>query len=746
MDRQQAEEVLDVISQAWGPVDNTGYCFFPWINRREQAHSEGKKGFHTVAFEWPGERDEIIDHMLRHQNEDLYWCPVIFSEPHRQENLAQEEFSLWADLDEADPHRIEAQWKPSVAWETSPGRYQALWLLADPVEEDLYGAARAAGENRLMTHMLGADPSGWDITQLLRVPGWANHKPEYSAPGRRAQGKLLWSDGPRYTAAQFNELPPLPKGFRVVEFDEDLLAEVEAVDRREVAKRIGSSLPKRAQSLLKAKTVNGEDRSKTRWYLTQCLAEADCSVAEIIAMLRPTVWNKFEGRADELRRLGSDAVAAVDAHEEKTAGGPLPVKRRWKEGMALVKNPTWLIPGLITEGSVGFTAGEPKTRKSWIGLDLAFSVALAGQGIHAKFLNHFTVNEGGPVLYLILEDALPVAKSRGEKIWASKMVESWGVDLVDGVPHFGRDYMPSTPDPDIDFVGDCVVQLSDARGRDWLATMIGEGQAGTGRPYKMLIIDTMMRSAGDVDENRSLELMTKLLAPLTLMARKFALNIMVIHHFKKASKDGSQRGGQRMLGSQAFHAWAEDSLYITTADGNSLVIEVESKSAESSTHRFKFDGPRHSWSPIHESNLLNTVQPVDMDFAGVKQPQLRQTRNARATRHILEHGPATALQLTLALGWDPEEVDRQLSWAVRDGHLTRGRDGRYHMAQSTRTFTLTPLGQQLIDSGVNTWKAREHRAVWCVANGFNTEPLMSTRLHGGTESCITIASERGWIE
>lgn len=742
MDRRQAEEVLGVISQAWGPQDNTGYCFFPWINRREQA--QNKSGFHSVAFEWPTERDEIIEHMLRHQNEDLYWCPVIFSGPHRQEGLAQEEFSLWADLDEADPHRIDRKWKPTVAWETSPGRYQALWLLKDPVEEDLYGAARAAGENRLMTHMLGADPSGWDITQLLRVPGWANHKPEYSAPGRRAQGKLLWADGPRYAAADFNDLPPLPKGFRVVEFDDELAEEVKGIDRREVAKRIGSTLPKRAQALLNAKTVNGEDRSKTRWYLTQCLAEADCTVAEIIAMLRPTVWNKFEGRADELRRLGSDAVAAVDAHEEKAAGGPLPVKRRWKEGMALVKNPSWLIPGIMTDGSVGFVAGEPKTRKSWLGLDLAFSVALAGDGIHAKFLNHFTVNEGGPVLYLILEDALPVAKSRGEKIWASKMVESWGMDLVDGEIYIGRDYMPSTPDPSIDFVGDCVVQLSNDRGREWLTSMIGEGQAGTGRPYKMLLIDTMMRSAGDVDENRSLELMTKLLAPLTQMSRRYNLNIVVIHHFKKASKDSSTRGGQRMLGSQAFHAWAEDSIYIT-ADGQELVLEVESKSAESSTHRFSFNGPRHAWSPTHQSDLLNVVQPTNLDFAGATEPKLKQTHNGRAIRHILDHGPSTPEELVQALGRHVSEVQLQLNRSVKDGHLTRGRDGRYHLADAPTSYALTKAGSDLLDSGVNTWRAREHRAVWCVAHNLNTAPLMATRLHGGTNDCIAIARENGWI-
>lgn len=609
--------MLDVISQAWGPAENTGYCFFPWINRREQA--QNKSGFHSVAFEWPAERDEIIEHMLRHQNEDLYWCPVIFAGPHRQEGLAHEEYALWADLDEVDPHRIERRWKPTVAWETSPGRYQAIWLLKDPVAEDLYGAARQAGENRLMTHMLGADPSGWDITQLLRVPGWVNHKPDYSAPGRHPQGKLLWRDGPRYEAIDFNSLPPLPKGFHTVEFDETLQAEVDDVDRHELARRIGPMLPKRAQQLLKAKAVNGDDRSKTLWYLTQCLAEADCTVAEVIAMVRPTVWNKFDGRADELRRLGADAVAAVDAHEEKAAGGPLPVKRNWRQGMALVKRPLWLIPGVIVQDSVGFIAGEPKTRKSWVGLDLAFSIALSGEGIYSKFLNYFEVYEGGPVLYLILEDALPVVKSRGEKIWAAKAAEAWGMSLVDDGIELGRDFMSNEPDPAIDYVGDCVVQLSSERGRDWLSSMIGEGQLGTNRPYKALIIDTMMRSAGDVDENKSLELMTKLLGPLTVLSRRHNLNIIVIHHFKKASKDGSTRGGQRMLGSQAFHAWAEDSIYIS-ADGHDLLIDTESKSAESSTHRFSFTGPRGTWSPVHQDNLLNTVQPVDLDFHGVTNP------------------------------------------------------------------------------------------------------------------------------
>ncbi len=625
MDESQMNQVLDVIAQAWGPVDNIGYCFFPWIDRKEQVASKGKKGFHNgPAFEWPAQRDEVIAHMLEMQHVDLYWCPVIFKDKYRQEGDANEEYALWADLDEADPHRIQRRWKPSVTWETSPGRYQALWLLNDVVEEDLYGAARAGGENQLMTRMVGADPGGWDITQLLRIPGWVNHKPEYLVGGRRPEGKLLWNDGPRYDAVDFDDLPALPKGFNAVEFDEDLLTEVNSIDIPELAKRIGPNLPRRAQQLLKAKSVNGDDRSKTLWYLSQCLAEAECTVAEIIAMVRPTPWNKFDGRADELRRLGADAVAAVDSHELKIAGGPMPTKQDWGAGMELVKDPKWLIPGLFTQGSVGFVAGEPKTRKSWVGLDLAFSVAMAGDGINVAFLNHFPVLDGGPVLYMILEDALPVAKSRGVKIWESKREGAWGISLEGGEVVAGMDYMTSKPTPSIDFMGDCTLKLSQPDVMEWLSSVVGEGKLGTNRPYKLLIIDTLMRAAGDVDENRSLELMSKLLNPLTRLARKHRINILLIHHFKKQSSNNPTRGGQRMMGSQAFHAWAEDSLYVT-ADNGSLIFDAESKSAESSTHTFAFNGPKHTWSPTHQRDDGRS-HPTELDFTGATDPTPRPGR------------------------------------------------------------------------------------------------------------------------
>ena len=83
----------------------------------------------------------------------------------------RDEHALWADLDEVDPESIK-DYRPSIAWESSPGRYQALWLAASG---DFQGASWPGNENQQLTYYVGADRSGWDTTQLLRIPGWINH-------------------------------------------------------------------------------------------------------------------------------------------------------------------------------------------------------------------------------------------------------------------------------------------------------------------------------------------------------------------------------------------------------------------------------------------------------------------------------------------------------------------------------------------------------------------------------------------
>src|SRR5690606_28196037 len=91
-----------------------------------------------------------------------------------------------------------------------------------------------------------------------------------------------------------------------------------------------------------------------------------------------------------------------------------------------------------------------------------------------------------------------------------------------------------------------------------------------------------MMTAGEVDENRSQEMTTKIFKPLKVLSRKYNVAVMVIHHMGKSEKS---RPGQRMLGAVANHAWAEDSIYLSRSGLHDIRMDLESKTIPASTYR-----------------------------------------------------------------------------------------------------------------------------------------------------------------
>jgi hypothetical protein len=61
----------------------------------------------------------------------------------------------------------------------------------------------------------------------------------------------------------------------------------------------------------------------------------------------------------------------------------------------------WLVEGLWGASSVGVIGGAPKCAKTWLGLDMALSVATG-----TACLGKYAVPEPGPVLVYLAEDAL----------------------------------------------------------------------------------------------------------------------------------------------------------------------------------------------------------------------------------------------------------------------------------------------------------------------------------------------------
>lgn len=673
--KSEAEKALRIISQAWGKKQE-GYAFFPWIDRKKQRLTgKRRQGFHEgEPFKWPQDKDKIVQHILHHVNvekeHDMYWSASLFEVPIRREDTAMTEHALWADLDKVDPSTLD-QFPPTVAWETSPGSYQAMWVAQ---RGDFLGASWPGNENQKMTYLTGADLGGWFTTKLMRVPLTPNYKPDYRKPdGTYPLGKLLWYDGPRYSTGDFGELPEIQVG-PDTDLTDALASDIDGVDRLEVISRIKLKLNHRARELLGAREASG-DKSDQLWYLIRCLADVGLSTAEIVAVVRETVWNKFRDRHDELRRLITEASKAIakrsdetitklEKEDEEDEEVERPSPQRLGFLLKNIKKPKYLVQGILTEGACGFIAGEPKCYKSWVGLDLALSVSTG-----ADFLGEFRVQNPGPVLYIQEEDPAPTLKSRSAKIWVNKSTDKF--ELIRNENEAGLYWLPpeqdETFDPNINAYIQQGLVISNEAWQIWLDETLLAGMDG--EPYRLLIIDTLMMTAGEVDENRSQEMTTKIFKPLKVLSRKHNVAIIVVHHMGKSEKS---RPGQRMLGAVANHAWAEDSIYLSRSGLQDIRMDLESKTVPAATYRMT-DLNNLGWTPNvtpwrnDDEESVHTHAQVGQRTRGKRKPKVDPALSA------LEESPTGLSTSALAelLKVNRSTTHRRMARLLDDGKVER---------------------------------------------------------------------------
>lgn len=567
----RSDRVVRIISRAWR--GRRGWVFLPWIDGTARTKAQRRRGFHEGrAFRWPDDRKEIERHVHDHTGDDLYWCPTVFRKRKRVSEFAYPDRCLWADMDEVDPLGVDH--RPTIAWRTSPDRWQGLWLLME--EHD--GASAAGGINQRLTYALGADPSGWDTTQLLRVPGWINHKPEYAdKEGRR--GELMWSDGPVYDADDLDGVLPEAPGIGSVDPDmaEDLL---EGIDRRDVWRRVRLGLPSRVRQLMAARESAG-DRSEILWSIERDLADAGCTVPEIVSLVRATVWNKYEGRADELKRLVVEATKAVEeanrgVPEESGVEEVEEVRHAW-DIATHVEPPDWLVSGVWAEGAVGFVAGAPKSYKSWLALDMAVSVATG-----TDWVGHPVRHPGG-ALVVQAEDPMSMVSHRLRTVIQGKVphLHPWGQVALERGERGGVVWAPpgaveapqGEPELSLPPLWLAVRNGFDASDDGWQAWLADEVRD---RDIKLVVIDTLLAASGGVDLDRGHEVMDRVLVPLKVIAEETGAAVCVVHHVRKAE---AMRRGTRMLGSVAMHAWLECAVHVETMEGG-VVAELESKHVE----------------------------------------------------------------------------------------------------------------------------------------------------------------------
>lgn len=112
---------------------------------------------------------------------NCYFVPAVLGGTRRIKANFHESRVVWVDFDkplpsgEVPPTPVD----PSIVVQSSPGKYHMYWLLDEAV-----GPWPTEGANKHLIEAVGdgADKSGFDCTQLLRVPGTLNYKYDPPTP------------------------------------------------------------------------------------------------------------------------------------------------------------------------------------------------------------------------------------------------------------------------------------------------------------------------------------------------------------------------------------------------------------------------------------------------------------------------------------------------------------------------------------------------------------------------------------
>jgi AAA domain-containing protein len=282
----------------------------------------------------------------------------------------------------------------------------------------------------------------------------------------------------------------------------------------------------------------------------------------------------------------------------------------------------WLVEPLWGDAAVGVIGGAPKCAKTWLGLDLALSVATG-----TPCLGQYAVPRPGPVLVYLAEDALPSVRQR-----VAGMARQRGLDLAA---------------VDLHVITAPTLRLDRAPHRRALCAT-----ARRLRP-RLLLLDPLVRLHG-LDENHASEV-AGLLAYFRSLQRQLDLAVILVHHTRKNAAAGIA-AGQGLRGSSDLHAFGDSNLYLRRTRDH-LVLTSEHRAAPAAPAV-----TLHLVATAADTTHLEVLTQVAQD------PQRRNLHDQ--VLDLLAPGvPLTRAQLRATLGVKNERLGEALQALEHKGRL-----------------------------------------------------------------------------
>lgn len=272
-----------------------------------------------------------------------------------------------------------------------------------------------------------------------------------------------------------------------------------------------------------------------------------------------------------------DAADDFDAWDEV---GVFEERSRWNflslDDVESLPPPNWLVPGVLTEGSLAAIYGAPESGKSFLAVDMSMAIA-GGIDWHGRQVEH------GGVLYIAAEGA----PGLGKRFRAWKMdrcAQGRKFDL-----HLMRDDLNLAAEKD--------------GGVRAFVEAVTEGLG----PLRLVVIDTLNQTAAGADENSAKD-MGRYIASMKRLRDATGATVVVVHHSGKDLSKG-MRGSTALLGAMDTTVEVE-----RDNDGRSIRVTVKKqKDAE------REPPMRFNMEKVGDSLVLRPTVMVDAqgEFGGM---------------------------------------------------------------------------------------------------------------------------------
>jgi len=317
-------------------------------------HGNGQS-FKTAFFNYPDSATPAAEfaHEKAETGRNVWFCTHLLDKPKRIKQYATAIRALWGDLDGASVPN--GGLKPTAVVQSSPGHFHCYWRLADPIPPEI-----AEGLNKRLATTIGGDPSGFDLTQLLRVPDTTNHKyPEKPVVEMMALDSHLI-----YTAGGLDRMLPEPP--EEVHTPKDVGDVVAEGSRNETLTSLAGTLRRRG---LDADSISAALSGINTQKCEPPLPETEVArIAHSVARYEPPA-NPMHSSQSRSQSLGNK-VMSYDREHSITA---VSFRGRAKPGPR-----EWIVEKAICKGHPASWYGEGGIAKSLLAAHLGLHVAADG--------------------------------------------------------------------------------------------------------------------------------------------------------------------------------------------------------------------------------------------------------------------------------------------------------------------------------------------------------------------------------